>query len=266
MNVVLNASSARSLSLPSYLLICDYTMVFDAKPLLVLDIRRNPFFFPSKCYHHLPYYRVFTEIGNQASKFVATAVTTVASAYALANISKDRLALLQAATLPLSLFSKLPQIRQNTRSKINCPVSQMSCETVYDVHGTQRPTRRNRLRTRPRPQCFSRDPTILLRSFIESRRQYSQWRENRRRVELQELRELGNGSGRPGATQVAPVTATGREGASPALYEPAPSRLEAPVTQSPIQRSSTPIQRAATPSGGGSGGRVARLIDVLFYL
>jgi hypothetical protein len=66
---------------------------------------------------------------------------------------------------------------------------------------------------------------------------------------LKELRELGNGSGRPGGTKVAPVTGTGRDGASVLLCEPASSWLDAPVgTQSPIQR-------AATPRGGRNWSR-----------
>jgi mannose-P-dolichol utilization defect protein 1 len=264
MNVVLNASSARGLSLPSYVL-----ETFSYAITLSYSMRNH---FPFSTYGENFFLSLQNVIitfliiafsprsGNKASKFVATAVTTVASAYALANISKDQLALLQAATLPLSLFSKLPQIRQNARSKSTGQLS--SFAVVSQILG-----------------CLARlfttftevnDPLVaagfalaLVLNVVLGIQLYSYYgssgvgvntargeKTEGASVELKELRELGNGSGRPGGTQVAPVTATGREGASAPLYEPAPSRLEAPVAQSPIQRSSTPIQRAATPSGG----------------
>jgi len=47
---------------------------------------------------------------------VASAAS-VASAFALYNLPKDILSLLQMATLPLSLFSKLPQIMQNAHAR-----------------------------------------------------------------------------------------------------------------------------------------------------
>jgi mannose-P-dolichol utilization defect protein 1 len=43
-------------------------------------------------------------------------VSTIVAGVALYNLPKETLALLQVATLPLSLFSKVPQIRENARS------------------------------------------------------------------------------------------------------------------------------------------------------
>jgi mannose-P-dolichol utilization defect protein 1 len=50
-------------------------------------------------------------------KIVIASVFMAATGVALGTISLDTLALLQITTLPLSVFSKLPQIRQNFRSK-----------------------------------------------------------------------------------------------------------------------------------------------------
>lgn len=54
---------------------------------------------------------------NTAGRLAVTAVGTITSAVLLYAVPKDSLALFQLATLPLSLFSKLPQIMQNARSQ-----------------------------------------------------------------------------------------------------------------------------------------------------
>ncbi|KIJ14313.1 hypothetical protein PAXINDRAFT_169912, partial [Paxillus involutus ATCC 200175] len=54
---------------------------------------------------------------NTAGKLAIAAVGTIASGVALYALPKETLALLQLGTLPLSLFSKFPQILQNTRSR-----------------------------------------------------------------------------------------------------------------------------------------------------
>jgi mannose-P-dolichol utilization defect protein 1 len=51
------------------------------------------------------------------SKLVVAILAIVASSVALYVLPKEALALLQMATLPLSLFSKLPQIFQNSRAQ-----------------------------------------------------------------------------------------------------------------------------------------------------
>ena len=48
---------------------------------------------------------------------------TIATSFVLYTLPQDTLALLQLSTLPLSLFSKLPQIRQNHRSQSTGQVS-----------------------------------------------------------------------------------------------------------------------------------------------
>ena len=52
-----------------------------------------------------------------AGKVALTILATLAGFYTLATIPSSVLALLQMSTLPLSLFSKLPQIMQNARAR-----------------------------------------------------------------------------------------------------------------------------------------------------
>ncbi|KZP26095.1 mannose-P-dolichol utilization defect 1 protein [Athelia psychrophila] len=54
---------------------------------------------------------------NVASKLAATVLSAIAAGATLYSLPKETLALLQIATLPLSLFSKVPQIRQNARAQ-----------------------------------------------------------------------------------------------------------------------------------------------------
>lgn len=54
---------------------------------------------------------------NVTSKAALTAVGALATAVVLYTVPSGPLALLQLSTLPLSLFSKLPQIRQNHRAQ-----------------------------------------------------------------------------------------------------------------------------------------------------
>lgn len=54
--------------------------------------------------------------GNLGSAF-GTLIATIAGAFALYSVPSSTLSLLQLATLPLSLFSKLPQITSNYRAQ-----------------------------------------------------------------------------------------------------------------------------------------------------
>ncbi|KAG6328498.1 hypothetical protein ID866_10592 [Astraeus odoratus] len=54
---------------------------------------------------------------DPTGKLVVTSLAALASGVALYVMPTDILALLQLGTLPLSLFSKLPQIRQNARAR-----------------------------------------------------------------------------------------------------------------------------------------------------
>jgi mannose-P-dolichol utilization defect 1 len=53
---------------------------------------------------------------NTTSRLVTAFFATIATGVALCAVPNDSLALLQLATLPLSLFSKVPQIQQNARA------------------------------------------------------------------------------------------------------------------------------------------------------
>lgn len=54
---------------------------------------------------------------SRGTKLIAGAIATIVSSVVLFTLAPETLSLLQLSTLPLSLFSKLPQIRQNARSQ-----------------------------------------------------------------------------------------------------------------------------------------------------
>ncbi|KAK1231414.1 hypothetical protein PQX77_005477 [Marasmius sp. AFHP31] len=124
---IVNARSARGISLPSYIL---ETLSYG---ITLAYAYRNEF--PFSTYGEnlfltiqnivitfLIIYYAPTKLRSSSSsavssKIAATAVGVVGAAGLLYSIDKDFLQILQLSTLPLSLFSKLPQIRQNYRSK-----------------------------------------------------------------------------------------------------------------------------------------------------
>ncbi|KAF8147864.1 hypothetical protein B0H34DRAFT_277285 [Crassisporium funariophilum] len=123
--LIVRARSARGLSLPAYILeTLSYAIT------LAYSFRHN---FPFSTYgenlfltlqntlitlliiHYAPA-RSKSSSSKTQTLFI-TSVLTLASATALYSIPTHTLSLLQITTLPLSLFSKLPQIRQNFRSQ-----------------------------------------------------------------------------------------------------------------------------------------------------
>lgn len=122
----MNARSARGLSLPAYILeTLSYAIT------LAYSFRHH---FPFSTYGEnlfltiqnilitllIIYYTPSSFLTRQRGtiqKIFVAALAAAVSGFALATISLDTLAFLQITTLPLSLFSKLPQIRQNFRSK-----------------------------------------------------------------------------------------------------------------------------------------------------
>lgn len=58
-----------------------------------------------------------TSTTNNTPKVIGAAVIAAVASTVLYNLSKETLALLQLATLPIGLFSKIPQITQNYRAK-----------------------------------------------------------------------------------------------------------------------------------------------------
>jgi len=123
--LILNARSARGLSLTAYILeTLSYAIT------LAYSFRHN---FPFSTYGENFFLTIQNALitlliiyfpspllrrsQNTASKLAVASLATIASAAILYTLPKETLSLLQLATLPLSLFSKLPQIRQNLRSK-----------------------------------------------------------------------------------------------------------------------------------------------------
>ncbi|PFH45543.1 hypothetical protein AMATHDRAFT_131900, partial [Amanita thiersii Skay4041] len=118
--LVLNARSARGLSLPAYILeTLSYAIT------LTYSFRNN---YPFSTYGEnffLTLQNVFItflivayapRLTDKSQKLGTTALATIATFSSLYLVPDNTLALLQMGTLPLSLFSKLPQIRQNARA------------------------------------------------------------------------------------------------------------------------------------------------------
>ncbi|KAJ2916895.1 hypothetical protein MD484_g3519, partial [Candolleomyces efflorescens] len=262
--LILNASSARGLSLPSYIL-----ETFSYAITLSYSMRNH---FPFSTYGENFFLAIQNVIitfliiaysprspsssSSKLSKFAAAAGATVASTYTLAYlIPQDKLAILQAATLPLSLFSKLPQIRQNARSKSTGQLS--SFAVISQILGCL--ARLFTTATEVGDSLVAAGFALALGLNVvlgfqlysyygntshssSSTSSSSSWNSKETTVELT---DLGKGSGRPGVPQVqvaptpAPTTqlvGTRNEGVSAGSYDP--------------PRPVTPIQRAGTPSGG----------------
>ncbi|KAF9465578.1 hypothetical protein BDZ94DRAFT_1159835 [Collybia nuda] len=122
--LILNARSARGLSLPAYILeTLSYAIT------LAYSFRNG---FPFSTYGEnffltiqnavitlliIAYAPVSSSSSSKGTKIAAGIVATAASSAVLYALPQNTLSLLQLSTLPLSLFSKLPQIRQNSRSQ-----------------------------------------------------------------------------------------------------------------------------------------------------
>ncbi|KAF8638998.1 hypothetical protein AX17_001800 [Amanita inopinata Kibby_2008] len=119
--LILNARSARGLSMPAYVLeTLSYAIT------LAYSFRNN---YPFSTYGENFFLTIQNviitflivmyapRVTNKSQKLVTAAVATAASFSLLHFISDSSLAVLQMSTLPLSLFSKLPQIRQNARTQ-----------------------------------------------------------------------------------------------------------------------------------------------------
>ncbi|KAI9566767.1 hypothetical protein HD554DRAFT_2024807 [Boletus coccyginus] len=125
LTLILSAQSARGLSLPAYIL---ETLAY---AITATYSYRNDFpfstygenFFLSLQNTLITFLIVYLpstplrKAQNTAGRLVLTAVGTIVSTVTLYAVPKETLALFQLATLPLSLFSKLPQIMQNARSR-----------------------------------------------------------------------------------------------------------------------------------------------------
>jgi mannose-P-dolichol utilization defect protein 1 len=127
--LIINAHSARGLSFPAYVLeTLSYAIT------LAYSFRNG---FPFSTYGEnffltlqnvlitllIIYYSSSHRSHNTSTKLTVASLATIISAVTLYSLPKETLSLLQLSTLPLSLFSKLPQIRQNARARSTGQVS-----------------------------------------------------------------------------------------------------------------------------------------------
>jgi mannose-P-dolichol utilization defect protein 1 len=119
--VVIKARSARGLSLPAYVLeTLSYAIT------LAYSVSND---FPFTTYGENLFLTIQNTVitlliilcnpvsSGKNARFITGIIATLAASFVLYTLPKNTLALLQLSTLPLSLFSKLPQIRQNHRSQ-----------------------------------------------------------------------------------------------------------------------------------------------------
>ena len=123
---VVNAKSARGLSLAAYVLeTLSYaiTLAYSYRNDYPFSTYGENFFLTIQnvvitlLIIHYPTPSLTRAPSSSTPKLVLGAVLTALSAFALYVMPPSSLAMLQAATLPLSLFSKMPQIRQNYRAR-----------------------------------------------------------------------------------------------------------------------------------------------------
>jgi mannose-P-dolichol utilization defect 1 len=119
--IVFKARSARGLSLPAYILeTLSYaiTLAYSFSNGFPFSTYGENFFLTIQntiitlliiLYNPIP--------SARSAKLMTGIAATVATSFVLYTLPQNTLALLQLSTLPLSLFSKLPQIRQNHRSQ-----------------------------------------------------------------------------------------------------------------------------------------------------
>ncbi|KAH7884711.1 hypothetical protein F5I97DRAFT_1812440 [Phlebopus sp. FC_14] len=123
--LILSARSARGLSLPAYVLetlAYAITTAYSYRNEFPFSTYGENFFLTMQntlitlLIVYLPTSKLRTS-QNTAANLAIASVGALTSGIALYAMSKESLALLQLGTLPLSLFSKLPQISQNARTR-----------------------------------------------------------------------------------------------------------------------------------------------------
>jgi mannose-P-dolichol utilization defect protein 1 len=119
--VVLKGRSVRGLSLPAYILeTLSYaiTLAYSFSNGFPFSTYGENFFLTIQNTVITLLIILYNPIPSARSAKLMTAIfATLATSFVLYTLSLKTLALLQLSTLPLSLFSKLPQIRQNHRSQ-----------------------------------------------------------------------------------------------------------------------------------------------------
>ncbi|KAF7980323.1 hypothetical protein HWV62_38735 [Athelia sp. TMB] len=118
--LILGARSARGLSLPAYImetLAYAITTAYSFQHDFPFSTYGENFFLTIQNTLITLLIIAFNRGRNTTTKLVATTLSAAAAGASLYALPKDSLAMLQIATLPLSLFSKIPQIRQNARAQ-----------------------------------------------------------------------------------------------------------------------------------------------------
>lgn len=246
---VINARSARGLSFSSYILeTLSYAIT------LAYSYRNQ---FPFSTYGEnlfltiqntvvtlliLAYAPSSLRSDNKAQKITVALVATIATAFALYVIPSQTLSLLQMSTLPLSLFSKLPQIRQNARTQSTGQLSAVA--VIAQVAGCL--ARLFTTATEVGDALVSAGFALaLLLNIVLGAQLYMYWGES----DVTESHELGKAHGYAEVEKVKE-----QESSAPAAFEPASWQQQ----QTPQQRVATPPPR--TPSSA-SGRKWARKVD-----
>lgn len=123
--LIVSAKSARGLSLSAYVLetlAYAITLAYSYRNEFPFSTYGENFFLTLQniiitlLIIHYPSSRL-TQTRSSGPRLALATALTAASGFALYVVPKSTLAALQMATIPLSLFSKLPQIRQNARAR-----------------------------------------------------------------------------------------------------------------------------------------------------
>ncbi|TFK38860.1 hypothetical protein BDQ12DRAFT_650449 [Crucibulum laeve] len=244
--LIVNARSARGLSLPAYILeTLSYaiTLAYSFRNQFPFSTYGENFFLTlqNTLITLLIIYYAPGRGTNKTQRLISASVATIASAVGLYFIPSPTLALLQMATLPLSLFSKLPQIRQNSRAQSTGQLSAFA--VVSQILGCL--ARLFTTATEVGDLLVSAGFALaLLLNIVLGAQLWMYWGKSEAGIPAKEDLGLGNGY-----QKAHPVV----EAEKTSAYEPAPWQ-----TQQPTHRVSTPPPR--TPSSSG-GRKWARKVD-----
>jgi len=173
-------------------------------------------------------------ISNKARTLATTTIATTASLAALYAVPPSTLALLQMSTLPLSVFSKLPQIRQNARAQSTGQLS--SVAVIAQIAGCL--ARLFTTATEVNDRIVSAGIAVaLILNIVLGIQMYMYWPTKAEKAVF----------------EMQPINGTRKtESAHPAVHEPATSSTWNQPSQ-PLQHrvSTPPPPRAQTPSSGG---------------
>jgi len=239
-SIVLKARSARGLSLPAYIL---ETLSY-AITLAYSFSNRFPFSTYGENFFLTIQNAVITLLiilynpvpSARSAKLMTGILVTIVTSFVLYALPQNTLALLQISTLPLSLFSKLPQIRQNHRSQSTGQLSAFA--VISQIAGCI--ARLFTTATEVGDSIVAAGFALaLVLNLVMGAQLWMYWGQAEVDAKDRDSFELrGNGH------RYTPQSEKGKERALPA-YEPAPWQ-----TQQPTRRVATPPPRTSSASGG----------------